>query len=91
MLTYQWKKNGNPISGATGISYTLPTVSASDELRIEVHLLDTTMNLYDQKLSVRFLKRVRDEKRFEDKESLINQLKNDEITVRNIFLAVHTD
>jgi hypothetical protein len=30
VLTYQWKKNGNPISGATGISYTLPTVSASD-------------------------------------------------------------
>ncbi len=30
VLTYQWKKNGTPISGATGTSYTLPTVSASD-------------------------------------------------------------
>jgi riboflavin kinase/FMN adenylyltransferase len=83
-------EDGSLLNGMLNIG-TRPTVSASDELRIEVHLLDTTMNLYDQKLTVRFLKRVRDEKRFEDKESLINQLKNDEITVRNIFLAVHND
>lgn len=83
-------EDGSLVNGMLNIGIR-PTVSTSDELRIEVHLLDTTMNLYDQKLTVRFLKRVRDEKRFEDKESLIIQLKNDEITVRNIFLAVHND
>lgn len=83
-------EDGSLVNGMLNIGIR-PTVSASDELRIEVHLLDTTLNLYDQKLTVRFLKRVRDEKRFEDKESLINQLKNDEITVRNIFLAVNND
>lgn len=83
-------EDGSSLNGMLNIG-TRPTVTASDELRIEVHLLDTTLNLYGQKLTVRFLKRVRDEKRFEDKESLINQLKNDEITVRNIFLAVHND
>jgi riboflavin kinase/FMN adenylyltransferase len=83
-------EDGSLVNGMLNIGIR-PTVSTSDELRIEVHLLDTTMNLYDQKLTVRFLKRVRDEKRFEDKESLINQLKNDEITVRNIFLAVNND
>ena len=83
-------EDGSLLNGMLNIG-TRPTVSASDELRIEVHLFDTTLNLYGQKLTVRFLKRVRDEKRFEDKESLINQLKNDEITVRNIFLAVHND
>ena len=83
-------EDGSLLNGMLNIG-TRPTVSASDELRIEVHLFDTTLNLYGQKLTVRFLKRVRDEKRFEDKESLINQLKNDEITVRNIVLAVHND
>jgi riboflavin kinase/FMN adenylyltransferase len=83
-------EDGSLVNGMLNIG-TRPTVTASDELRIEVHLFDTALNLYGQKLTVRFLKRVRDEIRFEDKESLINQLKNDEITVRNIFLAVHND
>ncbi|MBK9247626.1 MAG: immunoglobulin domain-containing protein [Ignavibacteria bacterium] len=30
ILTYQWKKNGTNINGATGISFTIPTVNASD-------------------------------------------------------------
>ncbi|MDP4207584.1 MAG: immunoglobulin domain-containing protein [Bacteroidota bacterium] len=29
-FTYQWKKNGTDISGATSSSYTIPTVSSSD-------------------------------------------------------------
>ncbi len=28
-FTYQWKKNGTAISGATGASYTTPTTSTS--------------------------------------------------------------
>ncbi len=83
-------EDGSILNGMLNIG-TRPTVTASEELRIEVHLFDTALNLYGQKLTVRFLKRVRDEKRFEDKESLINQLKNDEITVRSIFLAVNND
>jgi riboflavin kinase/FMN adenylyltransferase len=83
-------EDGALVKGMLNIG-TRPTVSTSDELRIEVHLFDTSLNLYGQKLTVRFLTRVRDERRFEDKESLINQLKNDEITIRNIFLAVHND
>ena len=30
ILTYQWKKNGTNITGATGTSYTIPAVNASD-------------------------------------------------------------
>lgn len=83
-------EDGTFVNGMLNIG-TRPTVSISNELRIEVHLFDTRKDLYGQKLTVRFLKRVRDEKHFENKESLIDQLKNDEITVRNIFLAVHND
>jgi len=30
-LGYQWRRNGNNISGATGTSYTIPSVSSSDD------------------------------------------------------------
>lgn len=29
-LTYQWRKNGNPISGATASSFSIPSIAASD-------------------------------------------------------------
>lgn len=83
-------EDGSLVNGMLNIG-TRPTIETTQYIRIEVHLFDTSLDLYGQNLTVRFLKRVRDEKRFEDKESLINQLKNDEITVRNIFLLVHND
>lgn len=30
-LTYQWRKNGTPIGGATGATYTIPTAASGDE------------------------------------------------------------
>lgn len=41
-----------------------PTVSERKELRVEAHLLDFAGNLYDKRLRVSFLKRMRDERRF---------------------------
>ena len=39
-LTYQWYKNGDAISGATGPSYTIPDVSSSDAASYSVTVTD---------------------------------------------------
>jgi hypothetical protein len=40
-LTYQWRKAGAPISGATTASYTIPTVSAGDAANYDVVISGT--------------------------------------------------
>ncbi len=57
-----------------------PTVTASDELRIEVHLIDASLTLYGQEIQVEFVQRIRDEKKFGSKEELIQQLEIDKTT-----------
>ncbi len=53
-----------------------PTIG-DDNLLLEVHLLDKTMDLYGKKMRVEFLKKIRDEKRFESLDSLRNQIHQD--------------
>lgn len=58
----------------TNIGYR-PTVSQSRELAVEAHFLDGQHGeLYGQKLTLYFVKRLRDEKTFADKSQLIDQI-----------------
>jgi riboflavin kinase/FMN adenylyltransferase len=52
---------------------------------IEVHLLNFDESIYGEKLKIEFFCRLRDEKRFESKEKLIEQLKLDEKNTRRYF------
>lgn len=63
---------------------TRPTFN-STQVSIEVHLFDFSQSIYDQCISIYFVKRIRDEIKFESKEMLVNQLNQDEITSRNIL------
>ncbi|HMG94169.1 MAG TPA: T9SS type A sorting domain-containing protein [Chryseolinea sp.] len=40
--TYQWKKDGNPIAGATSSTYNIPSVSASDAATYTVEVTNST-------------------------------------------------
>ena len=53
-----------------------PTVNGK-ERRMEAHLFDFDEQVYDQKITVLFIKRLRDERKFESKEALIEQLAQD--------------
>lgn len=61
-----------------------PTVDGTRHV-IEVHLLDFNNDLYNQKIKVSFLRKIRDEKRFENIEQLKQQIANDIITAKIFF------
>jgi len=65
---------------------TRPTVSDLNNRSIEVNIFDFNLDIYNQKITVRFLSKIRDEKKFNGIEELKNQLKIDENTVRNLHL-----
>lgn len=66
---------------------TNPTVNGS-ALTIETYLLDYEGDLYGKVLSVSFLQRLRDEIRFDSKEELVLQIKQDVIDARNWFQSI---
>jgi riboflavin kinase/FMN adenylyltransferase len=62
-----------------------PTVTDSKEVKIEVFIFDFSEAIYDQRIKVYLLQRIRGEHRFQSVEVLRAQLQEDEKTVRTIF------
>ena len=56
-----------------------------DPLRIEAHLLDFSGDLYDQRIVVRFIERMREERKFPSAEALVSQIRQDEKRARSIL------
>lgn len=52
---------------------------------IEVHIFNFKNEIYGQELNILFLKRIRDEKKFENKQKLIEQLRKDEAEIKHFF------
>lgn len=65
---------------------TRPTFDGSQRT-LEVHLFDFDQEIYGKGVQVRFVKRIRNEKKFGSKEELLEQLERDEKTVREILHA----
>ncbi len=55
------------------------------EKKLEVHILDFSENLYGKTISVELLKKIRDNKKFNSQEELIQEIKNDEACARKYF------
>ena len=62
-----------------------PTVENTENTTIEVHIFDFNDDIYEQQISIEFVKRIRDEKKFENTAELQAQLDLDEINCRAIF------
>ncbi|MES2703850.1 MAG: bifunctional riboflavin kinase/FAD synthetase [Bacteroidota bacterium] len=62
--------------GMLSIGYN-PTVTDKKELRIEANLFDFDKDIYDSILELQFVKRLRDELKFESLDALVVQLHND--------------
>lgn len=65
-----------------------PTMNLQESNSLEVHILDFNADLYNQKLSVHFLRRLRDELKFDSVDALIQQLKKDELQTRTVLPSV---
>lgn len=62
-----------------------PTFENRTELVIEVHLFNFNKDIYGAKITIDFIKRLRDEMKFGSKEELIHQIENDKQAAIEIF------
>jgi len=56
---------------------TRPTLENGNNISIEVHIIDFDENIYDETLKIDFVRKIRDEKKFNSLDELIEQLKKD--------------
>ncbi len=70
--------SGIPVYGMMNIGYN-PTVSGTEK-SIEIHFFDFDGDLYDQKIQIDMLHRIRDEHKFDSVTALTNQLHKDKET-----------
>ena len=71
------------INGMLNIG-TNPTVQGQN-ISIEVNLFDFEADLYDQKIKVELIKRIRDEQKFASVDDLKTQLHKDQLFARQLF------
>jgi riboflavin kinase/FMN adenylyltransferase len=65
-----------------------PTVSNTPEQKLEVHLFDFDQDLYGQQLTIFFKKKIRNELKFPDLETLKKQMHQDEREARAYLLSL---
>jgi riboflavin kinase/FMN adenylyltransferase len=62
-----------------------PTINYQSHARLEVYIFDFNADIYGKHVMIDFYAYIREEQKFDSKESLVTQLKNDEKTVRDFF------
>jgi riboflavin kinase/FMN adenylyltransferase len=61
-----------------------PSVQESNAVSVETHILDFNNSIYDQQITILFLDRIRDEKKFQNLNDLVIQIKRDIEIVRKL-------
>ena len=79
------KSGNNNYNGMMNIGYRPTIVEDNKQKTIEVHIFDYNKDLYGKELTVILDKKIRDEKKFDSIDELIQQLKKDEAEVRQYF------
>ncbi|MFH5881463.1 bifunctional riboflavin kinase/FAD synthetase [Liberiplasma polymorphum] len=62
-----------------------PTLNCKTDLSVESYLFDFDRQIYGEIIEIKFIKRLRDEIKFNSVEALIDQIKQDEIETLNIL------
>ena len=74
---------GQMLQGVANIGYS-PTFD-DHVFTVEVHILDFNTDIYGRKIKVNFLKRIRDEKKFDSLDALSAQIRKDIEVARDLF------
>jgi riboflavin kinase / FMN adenylyltransferase len=74
--------------GMCNVGYN-PTFSANNNKSIEVHILDFNKDIYNEKLSITWLKKIRDEMKFNGPKALVEQLNKDQAMVRDYMESMN--
>lgn len=77
-------ENGQRLRGMLNIGER-PTIDASTNTTIEVNILDFDGDLYDHNVTLHFISRLREERRFDSREELVRQIKDDETIARRLL------
>ncbi len=84
---YAVRVNGADLEQWPGVASigSRPTVTAGEEIVLEVHLFDFSGNLYGAALEVLLMHKLREEKHFASVEALIEEMKNDAGQARRLL------
>lgn len=82
--------NGAPLQGVASLG-TRPTVHENGKPTLEVFIFDFRDDLYGRRLRVDFLKKLRDEEKYPDLDSLIAQIGRDVKNAKDFFNQRHTE
>ena len=77
----------NPSGSAGGVASlgVRPTFESAGQRVLEVYLLDFDGDLYGQRLRVEFVRKLRDEKKFDSVETLVSQMERDTLRARQVL------
>jgi riboflavin kinase/FMN adenylyltransferase len=75
------------LNGVMNIGFR-PTFSDVSKMIIEIHFFDFKEYIYDESLKIEFIKRIRDERKFETKEELIKQIYLDKKSAEKILIKL---
>ena len=62
-----------------------PTINVGNDENIEVHIFDFDGDIYERDVKIRFVKRIRDERKFDSLDDLKQQITLDEIQIRELL------
>ena len=79
------KMNGDSYFGMLNIGLRPTIESVLITTNIEVHIFDFNQKIYNQTITVSFVKRIRDEKKFKGLDELTQQLEKDRNEVKRLF------
>lgn len=71
-------------SSVTNVGYN-PTFERLEKTSVETHILDFDKDIYDNRIEVFFISRIRGEKKFHSKEDLIGQIAKDILVAKDFF------
>ena len=64
-----------------------PTLNKDEKESVEVHIFDFNDDIYGKHVKIRFVKKIREEQKFKDLETLKHQIQIDEKEIREILLT----